>query len=213
MPFVSRPASTSAPEDASAERSLGRVLLVAVAALGLLVAAIVVVARTVSTTSARVSASTSSEGFLTAGEVVLTRSDDSASLLFDADNLYPGREVRGCVELIYAGSVPATVRLHADRGDGTGLDSYLGLRLTAMPDGSCPAADQERDDQSGRELYQDRLGTLSSDHSTYSTGLTVATSMAPGDRLAIEAVVIVRDDNRAAGLTSEFVFIFEARPT
>ena len=207
-----RPPSTRTPEDV-AEKSLGRALLVAVAALGLLVAAIVVVARTVTTTSARVSASTSSEGFLTAGEVVLTRSDDSATLLFDADNLYPGREISGCVVLFYAGSVPATVRLHADSGDGTGLDSYLGLRLTVLPEGSCPEADQARDSRSGRDLYQDRLSSLSSDHSTYATGLTVATSMAPGDRLAIEAVIVVRDDNRAAGLTTEFVFTFEARPT
>ena len=204
--------STRTPEDV-AEKTPGRALLVVVAALGLLVAGIVVVAKTVSTTSARVAASTSSEGFLTAGEVVLTRSDDSASLLFDADNLYPGREIRGCVVLVYAGSVPATVRLHVDRGDGTGLGSYLELRLTALTDGSCPAVEQARDDLSGRDLYQDRLSTLSSEHSTYATGVTVATSMAPGDRLAIEAVVVVRDDNRAAGLTSEFVFTFEARPT
>ena len=184
-----------------------------VAALGLLGAATVVVAKTVSTTSARVSASTSSEGFLTAGEVILARSDDSASLLFDADNLYPGREIRGCVVLVYSGSVPATVRLHADRGGGTGLDSYLGLRLTALSDGSCPAGEQARDDQFGRDLYRDRLSSLASDHSTYATGLGVAGSMAPGERLAIEAVVVVRDDNRAAGLTTEFVFTFEARPT
>lgn len=200
------------PSDETVETSLARVATTIVAALGLLVAVAVVVINAVSTTSARVAASTSSDAFLTAGTVVLGRSDDSASLLFDADDLFPGREVRGCAVLEYAGSVPAVVRMHADGGNGTGLDEYVDLRLAVVPGDDCPTSDQPLVDREPRALYSGRLDSLWMEHPTYATGVTVATSMAPGDRLVLEAVAVVVDDNRAAGLTTEFVFTFEARP-
>jgi len=204
---------TGAPIESANGPSPARALLTAAVALVLLVAVVVVVAKSLSTTSARVSASTASDGFLSAGEVVLERSDDSTSLLFDADDLYPGREVRGCVELIYAGSVPAMVRLHADRNSGTGLDSYLDVRLTRLSGGSCEAPEGSPDDRSSGELYRGRLSSLWLDHPAYASGLEVVASASPGARLAVDIVAEVRDDNRAAGLTTEFVFTFEARPT
>lgn len=201
------------PSQGTDTTSPARAVATIAAALGLIVAVAVVISNAVSTSSARVSASTSSESFLTAGTVTLGRSDDSASLLFDADDLYPGREVRGCVVLEYAGSVPAVVRLHGDRGAGTGLDSYVELRLVALAGDDCPSDDQLVEDPSARSLFNGSLTSLWSDHASYRTGLPVATSMVPGDRLVIEAVAVVVDDNRAAGLTTEFTFTFEARPT
>ena len=124
--------------DATTPTSIVRALVAAVVAVGVFGAAIVVAAKTVSTSSARVAASTSSDGFLTAGTVLLERADGSTSLFFDADDLYPGRVVAGCIALDYAGSVPAAIRLHGDPGVGTGLDAYVDLQLTTLSGDACP---------------------------------------------------------------------------
>ena len=141
------PARASTPTTAARARL--RALLSALVAIGLISATMVVAAKTVSTSSARVAASTSTGGFLTAGTVDIVRADGSASLLFDADNLYPGRVVVGCVVLEYGGSVPAALRLHGDRGRGTGLDDYVDLTLTTsarrnLPDGTRRGRRDER---------------------------------------------------------------------
>lgn len=210
-----------ASDDARIASSPARGLITGMAAVALLVAVIVVIANVVSTSSARVAATTSTDGLLTAGTVVLTRSDDSAQLLFDADNLYPGREVRGCVELDYLGSTPATIRLHADAGDGSGLDRYIDLRLAVLAGDSCPPVEAAAASSSvaptgpavGRELFSGRLARLWRDHPIYASGVTIASDVAPGDRVVIEAIAVVVDDNRAQGLTTDVVFTFEGRPT
>jgi hypothetical protein len=196
---------------------MARVVASAAVAVVLVVAGGIVAANAVSTSSARVNASTSTDGLLTAGNVVLRRADDSAVLALDAMDLYPGRSARGCVAFEYAGSVPVDVRLFGDPGEGTGLDEYIDLRLTSVAGATCPSPDQparapSTRDESAPELYRGRLSSLWSEHSSYGTGVTIVPSMSAGDRVAIDVVLEVVDDNRAQGLTIDFSFTFEARP-
>ncbi len=184
---------------------------IAAGAILLLGAVVVLLYNAASTSSARVTASTSGEGVLVAGDVVLEKVDSTAELFLDADDLYPGLEVRGCAVIEYSGSVPATIRLHGDPGAGTGLDAFVDIRLVRLPGGECPAPD-ESDRAPGREVFDGRLAALWTDHSSWADGLTVDASLAPGDRLVIEAIASVVDDDGAQGLTTGFSLTVEGRP-
>jgi hypothetical protein len=192
-------------------------LAIALIGTAVLFASVVVVASAVSTSSARVTASTSSDGLLTAGNVVLTRPDDSVSLRLDGSDLHPGRTVHGCFVLEYAGSVPADVRLYGVESGGTGLGAYVDVVLTAVESDGCapdsPESDADATTQIGEVLYRGRLGRMAAAHATYADGVEIMSSMVAGDRLVVEAVVEVADDNRAQGLTVDFSLVFEARPT
>ena len=204
------------PEDVASDRVPGPRrtwrLGIAAGAFLLLGALGVLVHSAVSTSSARVTASTSGEGVLVAGDVVLDKADSTAAVFLDADELYPGLEVSGCAVVEYSGSVPATIRLHGDPGTGTGLDAFIDLRLARLPGNECPSADAI-DRPAGDQVYVGRLDALWTDHASWADGLTVDESMAPGDRLVIEAVAVVVDDDAAQGLTTDFALTVEGRPS
>ena len=103
-------------------------------------AAVIVLWSSIETSSARFEASTGSDGVFAAGSVVLERASTSSRLLFNADGLYPGAGRTGCVVLEYRGSLPASVRLHARLGGGTGLEEFIDLTLFVVPGDDCEAA-------------------------------------------------------------------------
>lgn len=118
--------------------------IVIVAGCALVVGAAFVLLWSVATTStAQLTASTSGSGSFSAGTVELEQPETSVALLFDADGLYPGRQVTSCVSIAYEGSVPADIRLHASRSGGTGLEEHVELRLTQSSSGTCDEADDE----------------------------------------------------------------------
>ncbi|MEL6981059.1 MAG: hypothetical protein AAFO29_01410 [Actinomycetota bacterium] len=100
-------------------------------------AALLLLWSVVTTSTAQLSASTSGSGSFSAGTVELDQPETSVALLFDADGLYPGRQVRSCVSIAYEGSVPADIRLHAAWSGGTGLEEHVELRLVQATDGTC----------------------------------------------------------------------------
>ena len=152
-------------------------------------------------------ANTESATFLSSATIVLDRADDSAELLLDTDGLYPGVVATGCVEIVYDGSVPATVRLHGASVGETGLERYIHMTLEASSSGAgCQVSG------AGAELFDGRLDELWRRHGDYASGLTLVPSAEPGERLAIRARAEVVDDNRAQGLVTEFSFHVEARP-
>ena len=183
-------------------RGLVVTTLAAIAVLG---SAVVLVWGAVSTSSARVAATTSGDSFFAAGEVALSQPDARVDLLFDDDGLYPGRTVTGCVEVRYDGSVPASIRLHGRRTSGTGLDDYIDLRIT-LADGC------DVDPVVEPPVFDGRLAGLWSSHGAYDRGLVVIPSARPGDVIAIHASAAVVDDNRAQGLSTTFTLTVEARP-
>ncbi len=177
------------------------------AALGVLVAALALVWSAL-TSSARVSGTTSSSGFFEAGVVTLTRETASAELLFDADGLYPGMPVDGCVEVRYEGSVPADIRLHAERRGGTGLEDYVDVRAVVDRSGTgCGAAGSNP-----QLVFEGRLVDLWRSHPAYDSGIPLAGSAVTGELFTISARAVVIDDNRAQGRSTDFSILVEARP-
>ncbi len=178
-----------------------------VAAIGVLVAASVLVWSAV-TSSARVSGSTSSQGFFEAGTVTLTRPGASAELLFDADGLYPGRVVDGCVEVRYEGSVPAELRLHAVRRGGSSLEDFVEIR--AVFDRTSAGCASPSSDP--RTVFEGRLADLWHRHPSFDQGIRLAQSIEAGELITLSARAEVVDDNAAQGRTTDFSIFVEARP-
>ncbi len=186
-----------------------RVVIVSLGAIAVVGAAGVLLWSAVTTSSARVAATTSGDSFFAAGEVELTQPDSVVELLFDADGLFPGSEVEGCVEVRYDGNVPATIRLHGAQRSGTGLDQYVDLQLAVDPDGDC---ERGVPGTQARVGYDGRLRTMWGRHGNYDSGVLLTDTARPGDVFAVWATATIADDNRAQGLTTNFSFIIEARP-
>jgi hypothetical protein len=199
--------------DAAAQPSLLRALVVAIVSVMLLGSIGVVAYSAIETSGARVAASTSTEGLLSAGSVVISRPEEPTALFFDADELYPGAEVRGCVVLRYDGTADATLRISAQPEGGSGLDEYIDLRLVALADNACPDDGEVADTTDARDVYDGQLDDFWKQHRDFATGLDLGPAMSMGDDIAIEATVVVVDDNRAGGLDTVLSFTIEARPT
>ena len=179
-------------------------ILIGLAVIG---AAVVLVVSAIRTSSARVAATTSSSSFFAAGVVELTQPDGSVSLLFDADGLYPGRPVEGCVLVEYAGSVPADIRLHGELTGGTGLERFVELTLTVADQGSCdtPTA-------APRPVFSAPLDQLAANHANHGDGVPLLTGAEAGDRLVLRGAATLVDDNEAQGLDTRFSIVIEGRP-
>ncbi len=173
-----------------------------------LAAVVIVIVSAIRTSSARIAASTSGTAVVGAATIELA-DGDSERLLLDADDLYPGRVVGGCLEIDYRGSVPVDLRLHAEFTGGSGLDRYVELALDRVPSSRCGAgAVGER-----AVIWAGRLSALR-ERSSYPDGLNLTPHpVEDGDRLAVEISARVVDDDRAQGRDTEFSFTIEARPS
>lgn len=156
------------------------------------------------TSSARVSDTTASEGFFAAGEVRLEQAGTRVDFVFDDDGLYPGRVLTGCVDLVYEGNVPVSIRLHGQAGDANDLDEYLDLEVHVLE--TCEA------EPTGPSRFAGRLPSLWSDHPDYERGIVLSPAAEGGDHVAVFAAIEVVDDNAAQGLQTMFVLTAEARP-
>lgn len=176
-------------------------------AILVVVAAVVVIWSSISTSTARVVATTNAQSAFGAASLALAKSESSSELLFETEGLYPGLEVEGCVEIVYEGSIPGSLRLHADRAGGNGLDRYLDITLevSANP-GTCDAFTPERN------VYSGRLRRLWQDHPDYGGGIILADDIVAGTQVALRGVASVVDTNQAQGLTTEFSATVEVRP-
>lgn len=161
----------------------------------------------IETSTARVNATTSANSVFSAGTVELAQPFTVVELLFDADNMYPGGEVTGCVEVDYRGSVPADVRLHANLLGGSGLDEFITMRITRPNVETC-------DDQIGTDgptVYRGTLGDFWREHNTYRSAVVLG-EMQADDRVVLHATAVLLDDNAAQGLDTDFSLTVEARP-
>jgi hypothetical protein len=175
-------------------------------AIGVIIAVGVVAISAVSTSSARVGATTTGSSFLETATVELSQPDSAVELLFDRDGLYPGLEVSACVVVAYSGSVPADVRLHAAEIGQAGLAPLVEFRLELGP----PTCDETL--QSATLVFDDRLAALWATHGSYASGLELQNPMVGGEQLSLTATATVVDDNAAQGLASLFSVTIEARP-
>lgn len=80
-------------------------------------------------TYAAYTATTANAGNLVeAGSVKLSDNGDGSSML-SLSGAVPGNTTSACIRVTYAGTLPASVRLHGTT-TGTGLDQYLDLKVT-----------------------------------------------------------------------------------
>lgn len=195
-----------------------RRLIVPVAgSLLVVIAASTLVWSAVTTSSARLSASTSGSGFFSAGVVDLAQPESAVGLLFDADGLHPGESLWSCVVIGYEGSIPAAVRLHAVTTGGTGLERYVELRLWARvaPTSTCPEGDPGpvvAQADRGSLVFDGLLADLWRSHPNYGSGLELISSAESDDRMVLVAEARLVDDQRAQGRSTEFNVVVEARP-
>jgi hypothetical protein len=170
-------------------------------------AVVVLVWSALTTSSARVSASTEAAGFFSSGTIELDSPTSQRQFLFDVADLYPGRSVEGCVEFDYTGSIPGTVRLFATPVDSTGLDRFIDLEVAvSTAPGGCDAFVEEL------VLFDDGLDTFWRTHDSYGSGLTIGESIPSGSRLALWSRATLDDDNDAQGRTIDFSMLVEVRP-
>jgi len=80
-------------------------------------------------TYAAYTATTANAGnIVEAGSVKLSDNGDGSSML-SLSGAVPGNTTSACVRVTYAGTLPASVRLHGTT-TGTGLDQYIDLKVT-----------------------------------------------------------------------------------
>lgn len=169
-----------------------------------IVAAGALVWSAVATSSARVSATTETTGFFSSGTVELEQEATAQRFLFDADGLYPGSAIEGCVDISYTGSLSGTMRAYATPGTTMGLDRFVDMTLEVVP--VCGSREQ------GRIVYAGSLMDFWQTHDGFATGLMIEPRTEAGDTVGLRAVAVVADDNRAQGRVVEFSMMVEVRP-
>lgn len=185
-----------------------RGLLVGAFALAVVVAAIVFVASAVSTSSARVAATTSSDGLLSTATIALDQPGEAVEFVLDSDGLYPGAVATGCVVVDYTGSIPVDVRLHG-APTTSGLDRFVDFRLGLLAGTECP---DPIDAAAGSERFAGRLDTFWAQHGSFGRGVLAGQAVTSGTRIVVVASATVVDDNRAQGRSTDFTLTIEARP-
>lgn len=186
----------------SAWWSVARLGLIAIG----LVAAVVVAVSGIRTSRAEVSASTSTAGLFSAGTIEINQVGRGVELLFDEEKLYPGTFTDACIEVVYTGTIEATLRFHGSRLGGTGLDRYLRFSVWTS-DQRCPVANPP-----SPTLFNGTLDEMWRDHSSYADGIEIGRDMTTGDRVTLVGRAELLDDQDAEGLYTDFALVVEARP-
>ncbi len=195
-------AASGAPDGDERRRAALPLLLLS----AIVVCSSILVISAVRTTSARVSASTDSSSLLSTGTIALDQ-DTAVDLLFDEQNLYPGRTVENCIDVTYVGSLDAELRVYGTIDGGTGLDDFVDLRLALLTDGCARSATSPLGTQHDHGSIAD---FVSAQPSWPESTLRIA-PVGTDDVVGLWASVVVRDDNAAQGLTTDFSVIVEAR--
>jgi hypothetical protein len=155
-----------------------------------------------------------------AGSVKLD-DNDGGSAVVSLSTAYPGHTDTGCIEVTYAGSLAATVRMYGTTS-GTGLDQYIDLRITRGTYSSNPGFDScsnftaDATDYIGEGagvVYND---TLQGYADNYAGGLVDPTSGSPeswttNEKHVYRIQATMQNDTAAAGKNATQVFTWEAR--
>jgi hypothetical protein len=165
---------------------------------------------------------TNGSNAFTAGTVQIG-TNTSGSALLSLTNAKPGAVSTGCVQVSYAGTLPANVKLYGTTG-GTGLAQYLTLVVTrgsfsaTPPAASCTGFTADPTSYLGQGAGVIYSGTLAGWPVASASGLTDPTAGAPAVWNANTAhgyqfQVTVQGNNAAQGLTASEAFTFQADNT
>lgn len=195
-------------------RGTGKKLLLTLLVLGL-----VGIVAGVGTWSAFTATTANAGNSFTSGSVILT-DDDLGVAMLSLTNAKPGDTDTSCINVTYAGTLPATVRLYGTTG-GTGLDPYLNVTVTrgtiALPAfDTCAAFVADLTNYTGAGAGVIYSGTLTSFPDTYNAGLVDPTSGTPEswtnpESHAYKFTITVADDDLAQAKTATQTFTWDAR--
>lgn len=215
------PSRTPSEQGAGAPRSAalaGGLAGGLVVALGVLGAAAALTWSALATTSARFAGTTQARSLFEAADIELRLGDaatadggsgPSAAVQIAADELYPGLVIERCLPVTYRGSLDeVTVRLHAERAGGTGLERHVEAVLVAGTGAGADCADF----RAARELYRGTLDALWAQHGSFERGLALLDEGVDGESVTVRVELGVVGDNAAQGLESAFWLVIEARP-
>ncbi len=158
----------------------------------------------------------------TAGSVSI--SDDSTGTMFvSLTGLTPLDTFSRCVKVTYGGNIDASVRLYGTTG-GTGLDTYLSLKvtrgMTTSASSDCATAGFSADgtDYNGNGAGVIYDGTLEGFADNYGAGLVDPKPAAMetwigGESHAYKFAITVQDNSAAQGKTATQTFTFDAQNT
>jgi hypothetical protein len=154
-----------------------------------------------------------------AGTVTIA-SNSSSSAVLSLTNAKPGAVSTGCIQVTYAGTLPATVKLYGT-GGGTGLNQYLSLVVTRGTFSSTPAAGSctgftadttNYISQGAGVIYSGTLSNWPATAAAAQIDPTAANpeSWATSEAHAYQFQVTLANNPAAQGLTGTETFTFEA---
>jgi hypothetical protein len=191
-----------------------RLLATAVAIL-----AVLALLATKPTWSAFSNTTTNPANTTTAGTVTLT-DNDSGAAIFNLANLVPGDSDSGCLQVTYAGTLPALVRLyHTTTGS---LATYLDLTITrgTISSGSFADCTNFTADttnylgQGAGVIYSGTLAAFGDDWASSTADRHTASATeawTTNETHAYKLTLTAQDNNSAQGKSMTQTFTFEAR--
>jgi predicted ribosomally synthesized peptide with SipW-like signal peptide len=164
----------------------------------------------VNTTNAAFSASTDNNSNSFAAGTVTLSDDDAGSLLFNLSNMKPGDTSTKCVNVAYAGSLPADVKLYGTVG-GTGLADYLTTTIDVGSGADGGSSLSCTGFTSSSTLHNDTLAAFGAANTNYSTGLGGFAGATNPSSKSYRISVTLQDDNGAQGKNATATFTWEAQ--
>jgi predicted ribosomally synthesized peptide with SipW-like signal peptide len=156
----------------------------------------------------------------TAGSVDIDDNDGGTAMLTIANGI-PGSSDTGCIQVSYAGSLPASVRLYGSTS-GTGLDQYLDVTVTrgtisAGAFDSCTSFTADALNYIGAGPGVIYSGTLQGYPDSFAAGLVDPPGFpelwTSGETHAYRLTVTVQSNSAAQGRNATQTFTWEARNT
>lgn len=180
-------------------------------AMAVLVGVAVAVLVTLETSRAAFSASTANTGNRFRSGSVEISDDDTGSTMFAVDRLTPGDQAQRCINVAYAGSYEADIRLRAT------VQGRLAPFLSAQVEVGRGAGGGSSFSCAGfvpsEALFVGTLAALGAAHGSFDTGLGGFRDASAGSTRSYRVSVTLADDNAAQGLDAEAVWSWEARPS
>lgn len=209
-PETTPPAAASArPEERRPSSSRWATVLAVV----VLISAAVFAYSVIETSTARISASTTSAANFSSGSLELTATVQSADFLFDVNGLYPGLVVSGCLDVSYEGSWDVPLRVHGQLDSTSGLEEYVTFSLQRSPIGAtCEDWDDDGNDDTASAVFAGTLDDFLTQHTSWDRGAIVEPRLASSSTIALVATAELVDDNAAQGKATNFTITVEARP-
>ncbi len=147
-----------------------------------------------------------------AGTVTLTDNDSGVALFDNLTNLKPGATETDCIEVTYAGTLDAQVRMYGAATAGTGLEDYLDFTVERGT-GTCAAFTP--DTLVWDNATDGDLGVFLAGATNYATGVDAwnVTGGGPDDTVPYRITATLQDDDLAQGLDTVVTFTWEAQNT